>query len=649
MLWPLIARARSFLAQRKRVAGPAQRLLDRLPRLQGAVLALALGDPRARYETWIAAYDTVDHADLASMREHVSKVSQPTLLSLLVPVSHANESMLEALARSLLGDVYESWEVQFFGHPVVDEGVAAFLKEAPSRDARLRSLPDRERSLADGWNAALRSATSEFVVLVDPRVELRPHALFLLAYTIARNPDLVLIYADDDVIDDKGFRSDHYFKPDWNEALLRSRNYLGGLVCFRRSCAMAVGGFHEELDEDCAWGLFLRMTAGVPRESIHHLPFILSHRRSALAPANPEDGERRQRVARAHEQRLARIGEFVEIEPVGEASYRTRYAVPKATPMVSVIVPSTCNLEFLRPCLDGILNRTSHRELELLVIINGIRETTPAQREYLEGLAAETRVRTLFYNETPFNFSKTNNWGAEHASGELLCFLNDDTDVIGSEWLSAMVARVLEDRVGVVGAMLFYPNDRIQHAGVLLGVGGVAIHAYRGRSRDVRGYNDRALVDQDVSCVTAACMLVRREAFASVGGFDATLAIAFNDVDLCLRLREAGWRILWTPSAELYHKESASIGRHDTGDREDEWTLESSLIRNRWGAQLTSDPHYSHNLSLDPWQVWEPAFPPRVAYPWRARSSTRTASVEALTVRPSGPQVGRARTGGRST
>jgi GT2 family glycosyltransferase len=168
--------------------------------------------------------------------------------------------------------------------------------------------------------------------------------------------------------------------------------------------------------------------------------------------------------------------------------------------------------------------------------------------------------------------------------------------------------------------MLFYPNGRIQHAGIVLGAGGVAAHTYKGRRRGTSGYHDRALIDQDVSCVTAACMLVRREAFADVGGFDATLAIAYNDVDLCLRLRGKGWRIVWTPSAELYHKESASIGRHDTGETRMQWLADSSLIRQRWAQQLVLDPHYSPSLSLDALQLWEPAFPPRVSYPWRQRA-----------------------------
>jgi GT2 family glycosyltransferase len=224
----------------------------------------------------------------------------------------------------------------------------------------------------------------------------------------------------------------------------------------------------------------------------------------------------------------------------------------------------------------------------------------------------------LFYQgRRPYNFAKTNNWAVGHANGELLCFVNDDTEIINGEWLSAMVGEVLQDGVGAVGAMLVFPNGRIQHAGVILGVGDIAGHTWAWSQKGTRGYHDRALVQQDVSSVTAACMLVRRDAFVDIGGFDEAFAIAFNDIDFCLRLRQQGWRIVWTPNAELYHRESTSIGRHNAGDRQLEWAYEKQQMHDRWGKQLQMDPHYSPNLSLDALLLWEPAFPPRVSYPWR--------------------------------
>lgn len=622
-LWRLLPPIRTFLLRRKRIGAFVQRALNQVPAFRDALLELALGDPRERYQRWIAAYDTIDDPDLSAMREEQSRFAEPPLLSLVVPVGQTSESMLEALAQSLFAQVYERWELCFVGDRPVDQGVATFITNAPSRDARFRSLPERAGPLADTWDAALRSAAGEFAVLVDPRVALRPHALFLVARTIERNPDTVLVYADEDVIDDEGTRSGHYFKPDWNEALLCSQNYLGELVAFRRSLALEVGGCRGELGGDCAWGLFLRMTEGAPPGTIHHLPFVLSHRRAVQRAADPQNDAERESVARDLEERLARSGRQAQVEPVGESSYRTRYALPEKPPPVSIIIPTTCKLEFLRPCLEGVLRRTSYPDFEVLLVVNNIRQDLPEQRGYLGTVRTRPQVRVLVYEDRPFNFSRVNNWAVGQARGELVCFLNDDTEVIGSEWLSAMVGHILQDRVGAVGAMLFYPDDRIQHAGVVLGAGGVAAHNYGGRRRGISGYHDRALINQDVSCVTAACMLVRRDVFLDVGGYEEALGVAFNDVDLCLRLSEAGWRIVWTPSAELYHRESVSIGRHDVGEREEEWKFAWNLMRSLWSEQLISDSHYSPNLSLDPLQLWEPSFPPRVSYPWRVGSRGR--------------------------
>jgi O-antigen biosynthesis protein len=298
-----------------------------------------------------------------------------------------------------------------------------------------------------------------------------------------------------------------------------------------------------------------------------------------------------------------------------------------------VIIPSTCALDVLKPCLEGVLERTTYPELEVLVVGNAVRDEGPPQREYLASIERRSRVHLLSYDCRPFNFSKLNNWAAKHAQGTVLCFLNDDTEAVEPDWLSAMVAHVVRAHVAVVGAKLLYPNGRIQHAGAVLGAGGVAAHTYARRRRDISGYHDRALVDQDVSCVTAACMVARRDVFLDIGGFDEALGIAFNDVDLCVRIRDAGWRIVWTPDAVLYHKESASIGRHNVGEREDEWAVDYDLVRRRWGRELLSDPHYNLNLSLDPLQLWEPADPPRVAYPWRLAAHTRNRAARSRRLR----------------
>jgi len=586
-LWPWLAPIRAFVSRRVRVAALVQRVLDRCPALYDAVLESARGDSRRRYTEWIAEFDTIDDVDLAAMSEEQSRFGLPPLLSIVVSVTDGNEGIRDTFEGSLRRQVYDQWEISFV-----------------------------RASSPDEWNAALRSAAGDFIVVIDSGVSLRPHALFLFARTIKRFPGTLLIYGDEDEIDERGYRSRHYFKPEWNEALFRSQNYLGGVVCLKGSRALEVGGCQEELDGDCAWGLLLRMTANAPPSSIQHLPFVIAHRRSQIRSSSNE-AERRKAGARAVEKRLAGIGESAHVEPVGEVSYRALYRLSEELPTVSVVVPSTCKPEVLGPCVDGLLNRTAYAPLEIVVVANRVSERDSHIHESLGRIAGWPRVRVLFYDQGPYNFSKLNNWASGQTRGELLCFLNDDTNVIRSDWLRAMVGQVLQRRVGAVGAMLLYPNGRIQHAGCVLGAGGVAAHAYKGNRKTIRGYHDRALVDQDVSAVTAACMLVKRDAFVAVGGFDERLAIAYNDIDLCLRLRLEGWRIVWTPSAKLYHREGVSLDRHYAGETRDEWTAGSALVRCRWSEQLASDPDYNPNLSLDALHLWEPAFPPRVSYPWR--------------------------------
>jgi hypothetical protein len=513
------------------------------------------------------------------------------------------------LIESLLHQVYGPWEVDFVGGHVADA-----VKATVAGDSRFRFSDPTTVTHAVAWNDALRSAQGSFLVVVEPDLILRPHALFHIAATIERHPDCALIYADEDEIDEDGTRSHHDFKPDWNEALLYSQNYLGALIAIRRDVAVEAGGCMDERDGDCVWGLVLRVSAGAADRSIQHVPFVLSHRHVQGPQVHAQSRE-------AHQERLARVGQDAELRPVGASNYQILYALPRDAPSVSVIVPSTCNPELLGPCLEGVLNRSSYPDLEVILVVNEIQTRLIEVDRYLDGVAGLSRLRVLFHENRPFNFSWVNNWAVNQTRAELVCFLNDDTEVITADWLDVMVGHVLQERVAAVGAMLYYPDDTIQHAGVVVGAGGIAAHNYRGSQKGSGGYHYRALVPQDVTCVTGACMLVRRHVFVDIGGFDEALGIAFNDVDFCLRLRASGWRIVWTPSAELYHKESRSIGRHDLGERQDEWERARRMMTDRWSEELLADPYYSFNLSLDPLQLWEPAFPPRVAYPWKVATT----------------------------
>jgi GT2 family glycosyltransferase len=595
-----------------RVSTFLQRALRRFPALEDAAGRAIRGDAQARYARWTSSYDTLTDADLLAMRDFMPETRQRLALSVLVPIGQADTSALEMLANSLIAQVYDRWEAVFLVTAPLDTTTNAFASELASRDARFNRVVHFEPAHAGALKDEFLQPDADFVVLAHPTVTLRPHALLLMAAAIEREPDLALIYGDEDSLDEAGSRRDHYFKPDWSEALLRCQNYIGELVCVRRSLAAAAARYEDVLD-DGNWGLLLRLAPDVSPATARHIPFVLSHKRNRVEAG----GMRRHELGAALQRRLVTQGEPADVKPAGKASYSTRYTVPVEAPLVSVIVPTTGRLDLVRPCVDGILNRTAYQHVELILVVRALPEHSTDESEYLEEIQKLPRVSTLFTRDSTFNFSRSNNLAASMATGELLCFLNDDTEVVAPDWLSAMAGHVLRERVGAVGAKLLYPNGRIQHAGVILGAGGVAAHSYKGARADTAGYQDRAVVDQDVSCVTAACMLVRGEAFSEVGGFDEDLAVAFNDVDLCLRLRAAGWRIVWTPSAELYHKESVSIGPHHVSARQSQWDHEWDITQRRWAAQLRADPFYNPNLSLDAWQLWEPAFPPRVSYPWR--------------------------------
>ena len=291
--------------------------------------------------------------------------------------------------------------------------------------------------------------------------------------------------------------------------------------------------------------------------------------------------------------------------------YQVNYPMHAPVPKVSIVMPSACKLQLLKPCMEALFARTTYTDFELLLVVSDIRFADAAQAAYLKSLKANPRIRILAYEDRPYNFSWLNNWAVGQSTGDILCFMNDDIEVITPDWLEKLIARVQLEGVGAVGPMLYYPNETIQHAGVTLGIAGGAGHAFIGLPKGSAGYFGRAALEQDLSCVTGACVVVRKSVFQELNGFDENFAIAFNDVDLCIRMRQAGWRIIWTPQVEMYHHESASLGRHDAPERKGTYEPEVALMRKMWGEVLDNDPFYNPNLSLSS-NDSALAFPPRI-------------------------------------
>jgi len=486
----------------------------------------------------------------------------------------------------MLGQAYPVWELRVCGDGSAGERVREVLERYERLDGRIKVTYQEDTSVAGLLNAALSTAAGEFVGLLDVGDELAPDALFEMVRLSQEHPGADLIYSDEDEINDEGNRSNPLFKPGWSPDLLLSANYVSRLSVYRKSLLDEIGGFREGFDGCEGYDLVLR--AAERAGEIHHVPKVLYHRRT---PASlPDQNRVRDRTRQALSDALERRGFKGSVEEgLLPDRFRVRFEI-KADPKVSIIIPTRDNAAFLRRCVESLKRLTAYRNYELLIIDNNSRD--PETLEYLGSMPH----RVIPFREA-FNYSRINNFAVSHAEGEYILLLNDDTEVIDGAWLEAMLEHAQRPEVGAVGARLLYPDGRIQHAGVVVGVGspwepGVSMHSYHFYSSDSPGYAGTLMAATNYSAVTAACMLFRKSLFEQVGGLqEEDLPIQFNDVDLCLRIRERGYYVVYTPYAELYHHESVSRG-HFSGNR-----TENLWMRERWGTAMDNDPYYNPNFS----------------------------------------------------
>jgi O-antigen biosynthesis protein len=584
-----------------RLFGRAARLL-RYRGLKGVVERLRRGTERQvadeGYEGWARRYGSLNPAQRTQL-ETTLGAGQSSSFSVLLTRGPSSEGELWRSLAALKSQVYPNWELCMSADAPAEERE---LVQGAFASTRLRWVP---------VNDVLSGARSDFVVRLAPGDALSGDALLTIAAEFARNPRLALIYTDSDSEDMSGQRAPA-FKPNWSPELLHSLNYIGRAAFFRTASVRALGGWHAGPADVSQHQLLLRYTADLAKERIAHLPMVLVHLRQEYAPTAEEV--------------LAGVGMLQEVLNVagtpahaeaGRApgTYRVRYSVPKPSPPVTVVIPTRDRLALLTRCIHSVQELTTYRPLEILVVDNDSRKRET--RAFLQKLEEEGAARVLRYPH-PFNFSAMNNLAARSAGGELLCFLNNDVEAFDPDWLTEMVGLAIQPGVGAVGAKLLYPDNTVQHAGTVAGLFGVAAHGYLREPRRADGYLFQLQTTREVSAVTAACMVVRRELFLEVGGFDETdLAVAFNDVDLCFKLLRAGYRNLWTPYAELYHRESASRGNDERGADRRRFLREEAVMRERWADLIRGDPYYSPNLSLDS-NTPTPAWPPRFVPPWIA-------------------------------
>lgn len=572
---------------------------------------LARGTGPDDYARWIALYDRLTDAELVRLREIVSLLPTAPKISILLPVYNTPRKWLKRCIDSVRAQAYPRWELCIADDASTRKHVRPLLKKYAALDPRIQiTFREANGHISEASNSALSLATGDYVALLDHDDELPPHALFVVAKTLMQRPELKLVYSDEDKIDEQGRRFDPYFKPDWNPDLLRSQNYVCHLGVYSRALVHAVGGFRKGLEGSQDYDLALRCIERLTPDEIGHIPHVLYHWRAIAGSTALALGEKNyaadagRRALQEHLQRSELAGK-VEIRPEG---YRVRYALPEAKPKVSLIVPTRDRVGLLRTCVESILAVTDYPNYEIVVVDN--QSSEPETLRYFNEIKQNPRVRVLEY-DAPFNYSKINNYAASHCICDIIGLINNDIEIIHPDWLSEMVSHAVRPYIGVVGAMLYYPNDTIQHAGVIVGLGGVAGHAYVSMQKGYPGQMFRAKLIQNLSAVTAACLLVRHEVFNQVGGLDAGLQVAFNDVDFCLRVREKGYLNLWTPYAEMYHHESASRGYEDTPEKQRRFIGEITYIKNRWGESLLFDPAYNPNLTLNS-HNFEIASEPRV-------------------------------------
>jgi GT2 family glycosyltransferase len=569
------------------------------------------------YHAWIEAFDTLTPGRLQQMQTDVASLERRPLISVIMPVYNTPEMWLREAIESVRNQVYGNWELCIADDFSSATHVRQTLREYEIIDARIKVTYRSDNGhISAASNSALELATGDWVAFMDHDDVLAQDALYWIAKTIDRSPHAMIIYSDEDKIDLDGRRFDPNFKPDWNPSLILSQNMVNHLAVYHHSLLLSAGGFRSGFDGSQDHDLVLRCSELISPNQIEHIPRILYHWRASPSSAAGGNvtakGYARQAAERAIGEALSRRGIRGAVYSNAHGYYDIEYELPRPLPSVGILIPTTCKLGFLKRCLDSLRRKTTYSNYEILLLASEACYEISEQRLFLENIRQDPRVRVLAYPNKPFNFSWVNNWGASLTNAPVLVFLNDDTEVITSQWLDRLVARVMLPGVAAASAILYYPNDTIQHAGVILGSGGVADHAFRHLPRGDAGYFGRAAIDQDLSCVTAGCMAIRREVFEAVGGFDERLAIAFNDVDLCVRITQAGWRIVWTPSAELYHRESASLGSHSSPQRAGRFKMESDFMLQHWGDVLVMDPAYNPNLSIQGGRMFELSFPPRL-------------------------------------
>lgn len=568
-----------------------------LATIDRAKVKLTKKDTQNAYFYWRKKYEIKPEEIEAQRAEHFFYEPQ---FSIVIPLFNTRPKFLKEMIDSIRNQTYPNWELCLADGTGEKSPLIPILKEYAAKDSRIRyEVLKENKGISENTNAAIRMAKGDFIVLADHDDIVPANALYECAKALNEDTSIDVIYSDEDKVDMNGKKYfEPHFKSDFNIDLLCSMNYICHLFVVKKELMEQVGMLRSEFDGAQDHDFILRCCEKA--KNIHHIPKILYHWRCHIdsTAANPESKmyafEAGKKAVAEH---YKRIGVPAVVEH-GQfyGMYRTKYQW-KEQPLISILIPNKDHIEDLQKCMNSIEEKSTYKNYEFIIIENN--STGPETFDYYKEIEKKENVTVLYYKDE-FNYSKINNFGVEHANGEYLLLLNNDTEIINPDCLAEMLGYCMREDVGIVGARLYYEDDTIQHAGVVLGFGGIAGHTFIGSSRYDNGYFSRIICAQDYSAVTAACMMTKKSLYQEVGGLTEEFRVAFNDIDYCMKVRETGKLVVYNPAAELYHYESKSRGLEDTPEKVERFNSEVARFIERWNKQLQAgDPYYNPNLSLD--------------------------------------------------
>jgi glycosyltransferase involved in cell wall biosynthesis len=600
----------------------ARRIFHQFPSLQKhrlRILGKALRDrnQRLNFQEWYIKHLVLQDNELRAIAGDIGRLAYLPVFSIIMPVYNANLDFLEKAISSIKYQVYPHWELCIADDHSSHPAVLTFLRNVAQGDQRIKVVFRQENGhIAATSNTALEVATGDYVVFLDQDDMLPAQALYYLAKNLQGKNKALLLYSDEDKIDEHDRHSDPYWKPDWNPELLLCKNYINHLAAYERQRLLEIGGLRSDLSGSQDWDLLLRYTDHLDNSRIKHIPAILYHWRmhadstAGDAQAKPYALTAGQRAVR---DALERRGEsFHEVQTVCSGTFNYPVFAAQGTPLVDIFIPTRNSCDLLEVCIDS-LHKTHYRNWRLFIIDN---QSNDAETLAYLNMLAQTGQATVLRYDRPFDYAEMHNWAVPQGTGEFLCLLNNDIEIRAETWLEEMLAHAQRPGIGAVGAKLLYPDGSIQHGGVVLGLGGIAGHAHKGFSEDACGYFGRAQLLQNFSAVTAACLVTSRKNWDLVHGFTPELQVAFNDVDFCLKLGEQGLRHVYVPRATLYHHESKSRGSDIEGKKLRRFALEHAYMQWRWGPKLLHDPAYNPALTLVS-EDFQQAASPRIPKPWQ--------------------------------